>query len=165
VLRTPSGKVELAPPQLLEEADRLADHLAELTAAPAGGLLLVGRRHLRSNNSWMHNIPLLNGGSNTCTLQLHPADADRLAITAGQQVTVSSRVGSLTATAELTDAIAPGVVSLPHGWGHTSPDTRATVATRTPGVNSNLLTDEAPLDPLSGTAVLNGIPVEVTPSV
>lgn len=163
VLRTPSGRVELAPPQLLDEAGRLADHLAELAAAPADGLLLVGRRHLRSNNSWMHNVPLLAGGTNRCTLQLHPADAGRLAIAPGQPVTVRSRVGEVSATAEITDTITPGVVSLPHGWGHTDPDTRTPLAARAPGVNSNLLTDEGPLDPLSGTAVLNGIPVEVLP--
>ncbi|WP_051967469.1 molybdopterin-dependent oxidoreductase [Kitasatospora mediocidica] len=163
VLRTPSGKVELAPPQLLAEAQRLAEHLDGLRAAPDGGLLLVGRRQLRSNNSWMHNVPLLAGGSNRCTLQLHPADAERLGITDGGPVTVRSRVGELLATAEITDTVTPGVVSLPHGWGHDGPGTRAAVAAREPGVNSNLLTDELPMDPLSGTAVLNGIPVEVLP--
>ncbi|MDH6577253.1 molybdopterin-dependent oxidoreductase [Kitasatospora sp. MAP5-34] len=158
VLRTPSGKVELAPPQLVDEARRLADSLA---TAPGAGLLLVGRRQLRSNNSWMHNLPLLAGGSNRCTLQLHPDDAARLGVTAGQSVTVRSRVGEVAAVAELTDTLTPGVVSLPHGWGHTDPATRSELATREAGVNSNLLTDEEPIDPLSGTAVLNGIPVEV----
>ena len=161
VLRTPSGRVELAPPQLLAEAGRLADHLAELGSAPADGLLLIGRRQLRSNNSWMHNVPLLAGGSNRCTLQLHPTDAERLGIDNGQQVQVRSRVGELHAEAEVTDGVMPGVVSLPHGWGHDDPATRLPLAAREPGVNSNLLTDEAPLDLLSGTAVLNGIPVEV----
>ncbi|MEZ0095667.1 molybdopterin-dependent oxidoreductase [Streptacidiphilus sp. EB129] len=164
VLRTPSGKVELAPPQLLAEARRLADQLAELTAAPDGGLLLVGRRHLRSNNSWMHNVPLLAGGSNRCTLQLNPKDADRLGVVNGQRVTVSSRVGAVEADAEVSEELMPGVVSLPHGWGHDDPATRSALASRAPGVNSNLLTDEAALDPLSGTAVLNGIPVEVRPT-
>ncbi|GAA2132828.1 molybdopterin oxidoreductase family protein [Kitasatospora kazusensis] len=161
VLRTPSGKVELAPPQLLDETRRLAEHL---TAVQDSGLLLVGRRQLRSNNSWLHNLPLLAGGSNRCTLQLHPEDATRLGIGPGQPVTVRSRVGELAATAEITDTLSPGVVSLPHGWGHTDPATRGTLAAGAPGVNSNLLTDELPLDPLSGTAVLNGIPVEVLPA-
>lgn len=161
VLRTPSGRVELAPPQLLAEARRLAAHLAELTSAPDGGLLLVGRRQLRSNNSWMHNLPLLSGGSNRCTLQLNPADAERLGVADGRPVVVSSRVGTVDAVAEVTDTVAAGVVSLPHGWGHDDPGARASVALRRPGVNSNLLTDEGPLDPLSGTAVLNGIPVRV----
>ena len=163
VLRTPSGRVELAPPQLLAEARRLAGHLAELTAAGPGGLLLVGRRQLRSINSWMHNVPLLAGGSNRCTLQLHPTDARRLGIVDGQRVAVRSSVGRLEADAEVTEGLMPGVVSLPHGWGHSDPATRSLLAARDPGVNSNLLTDEAPLDPLSGTAVLNGIPVEVSP--
>jgi anaerobic selenocysteine-containing dehydrogenase len=160
VLRTPSGKVELAPPQLVAEAARLAAALDELAAED--GLLLVGRRHLRSNNSWMHNVPLLNGGSNRCTLHVHPADADRLGVADGAPVRVRSRVGELTATAEVTDRVSPGVVSLPHGWGHGAPGIRAGVAAARPGVNSNLLTDAQALDPLSGTAVLNGIPVEVT---
>ncbi|MEY9969229.1 anaerobic selenocysteine-containing dehydrogenase [Streptacidiphilus sp. MAP12-16] len=163
VLRTPSGMVELAPPQLVAEARRLAEHLAELTGSPDGGLLLIGRRQLRSNNSWMHNVPLLAGGSNRCTLQLHPADAERLEIVDGQRVTVRSRVGELEADAEVTEGVMPGVVSLPHGWGHDDPAARTLLAAREPGVNSNVLTDEAPLDPLSGTAVLNGIPVEVRP--
>jgi anaerobic selenocysteine-containing dehydrogenase len=165
VLRTPSGRVELAPPQLLAEAARLAEHLAELSSAPHGGLLLIGRRQLRSNNSWMHNVPLLAGGSNGCTLQLNPGDAERLGIGDGQRVTVRSRVGELEAEAELTAGLMPGVVSLPHGWGHSDPATRNATAALSPGVNSNLLTDEEPLDPLSGTAVLNGIPVEVHPVV
>ena len=163
VLRTPSGKVELAPPQLLDEARLLAEHLAELTAAPGGGLLLVGRRQLRSNNSWMHNVPLLAGGSNRCTLQLHPEDAARLGVADGTAVAVRSRTGELEAEAEVTDTVMPGVVSLPHGWGHDDPATRSALAARSPGVNSNRLTDELPLDRLSGTAVLNGIPVEVRP--
>ena len=111
----------------------------------------------------MHNVPLLAGGSNRCTLQLHPADAERLGIAHGQRVAVRSRVGEIDAEAELTDSLMPGVVSLPHGWGHGDPATRSAQAARDPGVNSNLLTDEGPLDPLSGTAVLNGIPVEVRP--
>ncbi|MFC1433863.1 molybdopterin-dependent oxidoreductase [Streptacidiphilus sp. N1-3] len=163
VLRTPSGRVELAPPQLLAEAGRLAAHLAELSSAPDGGLVLIGRRQLRSNNSWMHNVPLLAGGSNGCTLQIAPGDAERLGILDGERVSVRSRVGELEASAELVPGLMRGVVSLPHGWGHDDPATRNATAALAPGVNSNLLTDEEPLDPLSGTAVLNGIPVEVRP--
>ncbi|WP_229698780.1 molybdopterin-dependent oxidoreductase [Wenjunlia tyrosinilytica] len=160
VLRTPSGKVELAAPQLLAEARRLAGWLEEQREAE-GGLVLVGRRQLRSNNSWMHNVPLLSGGSNRCTLQIHPDDALRIGADDGSGVLVRSRVGEVRATAEITATVMPGVVSLPHGWGHGRPGTRAGVAAEHPGVNSNALTDEAPVDPLSGTAVLNGIPVEV----
>lgn len=159
VLRTPSGLVELAPPQLLAEAERLAERLAE--GGDGEGLVLVGRRQLRSNNSWMHNVPLLAGGSNLCTLQIHPEDAERVGAGDGATVVVRSRVGEVEAVAEVTDAVMPGVVSLPHGWGHDRAGTRTAIAAKNPGVNSNVLTDELPMDPLSGTAVLNGIPVRV----
>jgi anaerobic selenocysteine-containing dehydrogenase len=158
VLRTPSGKIELAPEQLLAEVGRLR---AALTAAPATGLRLVGRRHLRSNNSWMHNLPLLAGGRARCTLYVHPQDAMRLGLQDGRLARVTSRVGSVELPVELTDAIMPGVVSIPHGWGHDRAGARLRVAAERPGVNSNLLADELALDSASGNAVLNGIPVTV----
>ncbi|HVQ89761.1 MAG TPA: molybdopterin-dependent oxidoreductase [Mycobacteriales bacterium] len=159
VLRTPSGKVELAPPQLLADLPRLAGTLGR----PDPGLLLVGRRDLRSNNSWMHNLEPLVKGRNRCTLQVHPVDADRLRLRAGAPARIESAVGAVEAEVEVTDTVREGVVSLPHGWGHDRPGTRlATAATRA-GVNSNILTDPGPLDPLSGTARLNGIPVTVAP--
>jgi anaerobic selenocysteine-containing dehydrogenase len=127
--------------------------------------VLIGRRHLRSNNSWMHNVPALVKGRDRCTLQLHPADAARLDLTDGDDAQVTSRVGTLTARVEVTDTVMPGVVSLPHGWGHDVPGTRQTVAAAHPGVNSNVLTDESVIDPLSGNSVLNGIPVEIKPLV
>ena len=127
----------------------------------AADLVLVGRRHVRSNNSWMHNLPMLAKGPARCTLQLHPDDAASRGIADGSEVRVSSRVGSVIASAEVTADIAAGVVSLPHGWGHDEAGTRMEVASRRPGSNSNVLTDELELDPISGTAVLNGIPVEV----
>ncbi|MCU0260788.1 MAG: molybdopterin oxidoreductase family protein, partial [Ilumatobacteraceae bacterium] len=126
-------------------------------------LVLVGRRHLRSNNSWMHNIEVLVKGRPRCTLQVHPLDADRLGVVDGASARVTSRVGSVVAPVEVTDAIRPGVVSLPHGWGHDLPGTRLRVAAERAGVNSNVLADHAAMDPLSGTAVLNGIPVTVAP--
>jgi anaerobic selenocysteine-containing dehydrogenase len=124
---------------------------------------MVGRRHLRSNNSWMHNLPLLAAGRPRCTLHVHPTDAKRLGLTDGGTARVESRAGALQAPVEVTDAIMPGVVSIPHGWGHDQPGTRLSVAARQPGVNSNLLADETAIDPLSGNAVLNGIPVRVEP--
>jgi anaerobic selenocysteine-containing dehydrogenase len=157
VLRTPSGKIELAPDLLIEDLARLEATLDR----PARGLLLIGRRHVRSNNSWMHNLPMLAKGPARCTLQLHPKDAAERGLAAGELARVSSRVGSVHAPVEITEGIAPGVVSLPHGWGHDEPGTRLSVAAQRPGANSNVLTDELALDPLSGTAVLNGIPVEV----
>jgi anaerobic selenocysteine-containing dehydrogenase len=154
VLRTPSGTVELDPDLILADVPRL---LASLTSEP--GFLLIGRRHLRSNNSWMHNLPALSGGSNRCTLQIHPDDAARLGLE--EMAVVTGPGGKLEVPVEITDAIRPGVVSLPHGWGHTEPGTRMQVAARVPGVNVNNLNDGTLLDPLSGTAVLNALPVEV----
>ncbi|GGS20372.1 molybdopterin-dependent oxidoreductase [Actinokineospora fastidiosa] len=158
VLATESGRIELAPPALTADVPRL---LAELTA-PVPPMVLIGRRQLRSNNSWMHNIAPLMGGANRCTAQLNPTDAERLGLTPGDPCVVRSRTGKVTVPIEITDAIRPGVVSIPHGWGHTHPDTHTTVAAEHPGVNSNILADELLIDAPSGTAVLNGIPVEVT---
>lgn len=160
VLRTPSGTVELAHPVLMADLQRLASSVAPLEQR---SLVLVGRRHLRSNNSWMHNIEVLVKGKPRCTLHVHPLDADRLGLVDGGVARVASRVGSLDATVEVTDAIRPGVVSLPHGWGHGVDGTRMRVAAERAGVNSNVLADDAAIDPLSGTSVLNGIPVEVVP--
>lgn len=160
VLRTPSGKIELAPAAIVDDVARLRAALA-----PANGaMVLVGRRHLRSNNSWMHNLDVLVKGRPTCTLQLHPSDAARLGIADGDTARVASRVGAVDAPVELTDGIMPGVVSLPHGWGHDQPGVELRVARAHAGVNSNLLADETAFDPLSGNAVLNGIPVTVTRS-
>jgi anaerobic selenocysteine-containing dehydrogenase len=127
-------------------------------------MVLIGRRDIRSNNSWMHNVDVLVKGKARCTLQVHPGDADRLGLVEAADAVVRSRVGQVVAPVEVTDAVMPGVVSLPHGWGHDQPGTRMTVAARRPGVNSNVLTDELVIDPLSGNGVLNGIPVEVAPA-
>ena len=155
VLRTPSGTVELAPQPILADIPRL---LKSLDSVP-DGLLLIGRRHLRSNNSWMHNLPALAGGTNRCTLQIHPDDAARLGLT--DVAVVTGPAGKVEVPVEITDAIRPGVVSLPHGWGHSVPGTRLSVAAAQPGVNVNSLLDSSLIEPLSGTAVLNGVPVEV----
>ncbi|WP_328656698.1 molybdopterin-dependent oxidoreductase [Streptomyces sp. NBC_00334] len=159
-LKTRSGKVELLPGPIAADLPRLR---RALDARPAG-LVLVGRRHLRSNNSWMHNIPALTGGSNRCTLHLNPGDAERLGVRDGQPVRVKGAGGAVTVPAEVTDAVRPGVVSLPHGWGHDRAGTRQTHAATDPGVNVNQLLDGSALDPLSGNAVLNGVPVELTPT-
>jgi len=160
-LSTASGLVELAPPGIVADVPRLAAFLAE----PVDGrLVLIGRRQLGSNNSWMHNLEPLVRGQNRCTAQLHPDDAARLGLTDGARAVVRSRAGKVEIPVEITDAIRPGVVSIPHGWGHDGDGTRAAVATAHPGVNTNLLADDTVLDALSGTAVLNGIPVEVEPA-
>jgi anaerobic selenocysteine-containing dehydrogenase len=112
----------------------------------------------------MHNIDPMVKGRNRCTLQVNPADAARLGLVHGSLARVRTAAGSLEVETEVTDNIREGVVSIPHGWGHDRPGTRLGIANAHPGVNSNLLTDEAPTDPLSGTSVLNGIPVTVTPA-
>ncbi|WP_304454937.1 molybdopterin-dependent oxidoreductase [Nocardiopsis sp. YSL2] len=159
ILSTASGRVEACPAPLAEDVARLSEGLA----ARRDSLVLVGRRHLRSNNSWSHNVPRLTGGSNTCTLHVHPDDADRLGLAEGAEATVRSASGEVSAPVERTGTVAPGVVSLPHGWGHGLPGTRMTVAAQNPGVNVNAVTDPSVVDPLSGTAVLNGVPVAVLP--
>ncbi|MGW5615963.1 molybdopterin oxidoreductase family protein [Streptomyces sp. NPDC003877] len=159
-LKTASGLVELLPGPIAGDLPRLR---AALTERPEG-LVLVGRRHLRSNNSWMHNVPALTGGSNRCTLHIHPEDAERLGVRDGAPVRVKGAGGEVTAPAEVTDAVRRGVVSLPHGWGHDRPGTRLAHASADPGVNVNQLLDGRMLDPLSGNAVLNGVPVEVAPA-
>jgi len=156
MLRTPSGRIELAHPALVADVPRLSEAMVRLAHQP---LMLVGRRHLRSNNSWMHNIEVLVKGKPRCTLQVHPDDAAEIGLVDGGYARVTSRVGSVDAPVEVTDSIRPGVVSLPHGWGHGVEGTRLRVAGERAGVNSNVLTDHAALDPLSGTSVLNGIPV------
>jgi anaerobic selenocysteine-containing dehydrogenase len=159
MLRTPSGKIELAPEPMVADLDRLR---AAMKRQANGGLVLVGRRQLRSNNSWMHNLPALVKGKDRCTMHVHPADAARLGLEDGQRAHLRSHAGELEAPVEVTDAIMPGVVSIPHGWGHAATGMRMRVASEHAGVNSNVLADESLVDPLSGNAVLNGIPVEVT---
>ena len=158
VLRTASGKIELAPEPIVGDVARLRSSLAR---RDNGEMVLVGRRDLRSNNSWMHNLDVLVKGKERCTLHLHPDDADRLGIANGGTACVRSRTGEVAVTVEVTDAIMPGVVSIPHGWGHGIGGTDLSVAAGRPGVNSNLLADGDLFDPLSGNAVLNGIPVHV----
>ncbi|WP_329534854.1 molybdopterin oxidoreductase family protein [Streptomyces sp. NBC_01450] len=156
-LKTRSGKIELLPAPIADDLPRLRAALRERPAA----IVLVGRRHLRSNNSWMHNVPALTGGTNRCTLHIHPEDAARLGLADGAAVRVKGAGGEVVAPAEVTDAVRRGVVSLPHGWGHDRPGTRMSHAALDPGVNVNQLLDGSLLDPLSGTAVLNGVPVEL----
>ncbi|MFI1506502.1 molybdopterin oxidoreductase family protein [Streptomyces sp. NPDC020597] len=156
-LKTVSGRIELLPAPIADDLPRLRESLERRP----DGLVLVGRRHLRSNNSWMHNVPALTGGTNRCTLQIHPEDAERLGVRDGAPVRVTGGGGGVTAPAEVTDGVRRGVVSLPHGWGHDRPGTRLGHAAADPGVNVNQLLDGSLLDPLSGNAVLNGVPVEV----
>jgi anaerobic selenocysteine-containing dehydrogenase len=157
VLQTPSGRIELAADSLGADLARL-----RLTLDVSGGrprFQLVGRRHVRSNNSWMHNLPSLVSGKPRCTLEIHPDDAGELGLARGDRARVRSAAGELEVDVEPTADIRRGVVSLPHGWGHDLPGARLTTAAAHAGVNSNTLTDCGPIDPLSGNAELNGIPV------
>ena len=161
-LATESGLVELAPPQLVADLARLD---RALDAAAAGGMVLVGRRQLRTANSWTQNVPVLVRGKDTLR---RPAPPGRRLQARPRQTapvaTVSSAAGSIDVPVELTDAVMPGVVCIPYGWGHGLPGTRQAVAAGRAGVNVNVLTDASVVDPLSGNAVLNGIPVTVAPA-
>jgi anaerobic selenocysteine-containing dehydrogenase len=159
VLATPSGKIELAPAYITSDVARLADRLDRRD----DGLVLVSRRHLRSNNSWLHNVERLVRGRNRCTLLVHPDDAARTGVRNGGQAKVTSEAGELDVAVEVSDEMMPGVVSLPHGWGHDKPGTRLAVARAHAGVNSNVLAS-GKVDPLSNNAVVNGIRVEVRPA-
>jgi anaerobic selenocysteine-containing dehydrogenase len=155
LLCTESGRVELTPPAVVADIARLRARLAD----PAPEVLLIGRRQLRSSNSWLHNVPSLVGGSNRCTLHINPADVARYGL--GDRAVVRSAVGELIVDVEPIEAIMPGVVSLPHGWGHAG--TPQKVAAEHAGVNANTLTNESIVDVPSGNAVFNGVPVTVSP--
>jgi anaerobic selenocysteine-containing dehydrogenase len=160
LLNTPSGKIELAPAYITDDVPRLA---ARLERSSNGELLLISRRHLRSNNSWMHNVKVLVTGKDRCTLLIHPDDAVRANLEDGTLARVSSEAATIEVPVEVSDEMMRGVVSLPHGWGHDKDGTRLSVAREHAGVNNNLLAPGRLVDPLSNNAVVNGIPVEVVP--
>ncbi|MEZ5246578.1 MAG: molybdopterin oxidoreductase family protein [Acidimicrobiales bacterium] len=153
------GMVDLAPDHVVADIPRLVERLDR----DPDGLLLISRRHVRSNNSWMHNINVLVKGKDRCTLLIHPDDAAAAGIVDGALARVSSEAGSLEVSAEVSDEMRPGVVSLPHGWGHDKPGTRMSVARVHAGVNNNVLAPGTFVDVPSGNAAVNGIPVEVSP--
>jgi anaerobic selenocysteine-containing dehydrogenase len=160
ILRTPSGKIELAPEPLVADVTRLRE---SLSGRANGAVVLIGRRQLRSNNSWMHNLPKLVSGPERCTLHVHPDTAAAHGLSDAEMASVRSRAGEVEVVVEVTDAIMPGVVSIPHGWGHDTDGAELSVAREHAGVNSNILADEELVEPLTGNAVLNGIPVELAP--
>jgi anaerobic selenocysteine-containing dehydrogenase len=155
-LRTRDGRLALAPQRFLDDLERLR------AGIPANGLVMIGRRHLRSNNSWMHNSERLVKGPDRCTLLMHPEDAASRGLSAGQRVTVTSRVGSVDVPLEVTEAMRAGVVCLPHGFGHARDGVRLAVARAHPGASANDLNDDQRVDGLCGTAAFSGTPVEVT---
>jgi anaerobic selenocysteine-containing dehydrogenase len=160
-LKTPDGRIPLAHAYLVEDVPRLRAALDELVDPDA--LLLVGRRQVRNMNSWLHNARVLAKGRNRCTLLVSREDADRFGLETGGKARIASRSGELDVEVEVGDEMMPGVVSLPHGFGHGRAGSKLGVAsTLQPGVNANQLTDELPLDVPSGTHIANGIPVRIT---
>jgi len=159
VLRTPDRRIDLAPPQITGDVPRLEAEMAALEKP--GSMLMIGRRDIRSKNAWMHNVELLAKGKDRCTLLVHPSDADRLGLATGSRARVRTHIGELEAPVVVSDEIMPGVVSLPHGWGHTMKDTRQRVANAHAGVNANAIIDEGDLDVPSATTILNGVAVQV----
>ena len=159
VVSTLSGNIEVAPLVILDDVARL---LAYVKKQPTAGLVLITRRELQSNNSWLHNVDVLVKGKDRCTLRVHPIDAERLGLQDHANATVESSIGSIDVPVEINDEMRPGVVSLPYGWGHDHEGARLGVAARRPGVNTNVLTDRHVVDAVSGNAVFNGIPVVVS---
>lgn len=154
---TASGKIEIAPSLILSDIPRLRQAMDVVDTS----LVLVSRRHLRSMNSWMHNVPSLVNGKARCTLQMHGLDAEARGLATGDLVAVSSAAGTIEVPVEVDDNIRPGVVSMPHGWGHADPNAQLAVARAHPGANTNILSPGTLVDAISGNAVLNGIPVDV----
>ena len=179
-LRTADKRIQLAPDVFVEDIERLRDkerawerghparnsHDSAPVAAPAdpesnGHLLLIGRRHLRSNNSWMHNSERMVKGKPRCTMLMHSIDAEQRGLEQGQRVVVRSRAGSIEIAIEICEEIMPGVVSIPHGWGHDREGSQLGVAQVHAGASINDLTDNLAIDALCGTAAFNGTPVTV----
>ena len=157
LLRTQSGKIELAPEPIVADLDRLR---ASLARHRNGGIVLIGRRQLRSNNSWMHNVPNLVRGKDRCTAARASRRRSAAGLEDGGFASVTSERGAVQVPVEVTDAIMPGVVSIPHGWGHDDPEAQLEVAAaHRPGTNSNLLADEMAVDvPLGQSPVLERHP-------
>ena len=158
-LFTPDKRINVAPEVIISDISRLG---LLLKSNQNDDLLLIGRRHLRSNNSWMHNSYRLVKGPKRCTLMMHPEDANGFKLNNSNEVKISSRTGDIVASLEITDEVMPGVVSLPHGWGHHRKGTKWQVAEAHAGVSCNDIMDEQLVDELTGNAVLNGVPVTVT---
>jgi anaerobic selenocysteine-containing dehydrogenase len=160
-LNTPGKRLKLVPPIYVADLARLDARLAQWRARDAGALVLVGRRDLRSNNSWLHNSARLVKGKPRCTLLIHPRDAAARGLADGDHARLGSRSGEVTVPIEVTDEMMPGVVSLPHGWGHDRAGTRTRVASAHAGVSANDVTEPGFIDLLSGTSALTGVEVTV----
>ncbi|HKY44481.1 MAG TPA: molybdopterin-dependent oxidoreductase [Pyrinomonadaceae bacterium] len=166
-LQTAGKCIELAPEAIVKDVARVKARFFDSASMHTNGhLLLIGRRQLRSNNSWMHNSERLVKGKTQCTILMHPADAAQRELMNGQTVEVRSRVGSIVLPVEVSDEIMPGVVSIPHGWGHDRVGNQIEVAQQHAGESINDLTDNLTVDALCGTAAFNGtlVTVESLPS-
>ena len=164
LLYTRGKRIRLVPPEIVRDLPRLEIRLREWSTAAPGAdapLALIGRRHLRSNNSWMHNSQRLVKGKPRCTLLVHPDDAAARGLAAGGDAIVRSRAGAIRVPVEISDEVMPGVVSLPHGWGHHRDGVRLGVARAVPGASANDVTDDAFVDALTGNGALNGVVVHV----
>lgn len=159
-LNTPNQKIQIMPEPMVNDLQRLQQHANTLLESKS--LLLIGRRDLRTNNSWMHNSERLVKGKDRCALLMHPKDAQQHNVQHAQKAKIQSRVGALTVTINVTESIMPGVVCLPHGWGHDQDGIALRVAQTNPGINKNTLTDDQFVDGLSGNAIFNGVPVMIS---
>jgi anaerobic selenocysteine-containing dehydrogenase len=157
-LATPDKRVHIAPGIYMRDVARLAHRYA----APPTELVMIGRRHLRSNNSWMHNSERLVKGPPRCTLLIHPDDAASRGLVDGAPARVSTGLGAIEVPVEITDSMMPGVVSIPHGWGHARHGVKLAVATAAGGASVNDIIDPTRIDALTGTSALTGQPVEVS---
>jgi anaerobic selenocysteine-containing dehydrogenase len=163
-LRTAGKRIALAPDVMVKDIERVKERLLSARVFANGHLTLIGRRQLRSNNSWMHNTERLvkgNPAKPPCTIVMHPADAAQRDLAAGEKVLVRSRVGEIVLPVEITEEIMAGVVSIPHGWGHDREGNQLSVAQQHAGASINDLTDNEAIDTLCGTAAFNGTPVVV----
>ena len=162
LLATKNKRIDIVPKVIADDLPRLQ---AALEEGPGSDLLLIGRRHIRDMNSWLHNLNNYARGKNRCTLLINPEDAQRIGLRPAGMAKIKSRVGEFRAEVSITDTIMPGVVSLPHGFGHNYKDTQQSVASaKTPGISANDLVDDNEMDMPSGTSVVNGVPVEVLPA-
>ncbi len=160
-LRTRSKRIDLAPDLMVERFSRVLEHTSELAEDP-GSFALIGRRHVRSCNSWMHNSQRLTRGKDLCTLMMNPLDAERLQLEDGAHVQVSSAVGTVELPLEQSDSVMQGVVSIPHGYGHNRRGTKMAIAESNAGASINDLTDDAVVDELTGNAAFSGQRVTVS---
>ena len=160
-VKLPDSRIRVAHEVLVADVARLRKSLQE---TEGNGLRLIGRREIRTNNSWMHNAPSLMKGSRSCDLLVHPDDAGRLGLSDGGEADIASRVAKLRVRVRVTDSVMPGVVSLPHGWGHDRDGIDMKIASANPGVNINDLVDEKVAEPLASASIMNGVPVEVLPA-